>query len=107
MEIEFNNFHGYTVWRDSTVIGKTGKKLKFQLRERNGGKLDKTITLYYGGKKRKWTLSRLVVACFQGPIDGYQINHKDRDTMNCHNDNLERSTPSENQLHWRMIERKE
>lgn len=98
------NFHGYTVLEDSTIIGKRGKPLSFELRERRGGKVDKTVKLYYRGRKHKWTLSRLVVACFQGPIHGYEINHKDRDPLNCHNDNLERTTPSQNQLHWRKDE---
>ena len=65
------------------------------------GGFDFYVSLYYQGKPKKWTLQRLVAACFLGPIDGYQINHKDRDPTNNHVDNLERMTPSENQLHWR------
>lgn len=102
---DFIIFHGYKVLRCGTVIGKSGKKLKYSLRERRGGKKDLCVKLYYNGKSKKWTLSRLVAACFLGPIDGYQINHIDRNPLNCHVDNLERTTASENQKHWRMIER--
>lgn len=101
----FVEFHRYKVYRDSTVIGKKGQPLKVDLRERRGGKFDKTVRLYYKGKTKKWTLSRLVAACFLGPIDGYEINHIDRNTLNCHVDNLERTTPKENQKHWRDDER--
>lgn len=97
-------FHGYTVFEDSTVLSKKGKSLAVHLRDRLGGGADKRVTLYVGKKRRHFTLSRLVVACFQGPIYGYEVNHKDRDPMNCHNSNLERTTPSENQRHWRDCE---
>ena len=96
-----NHFHGYKVFRDGTVIGKRGGLLKTELRERRGGKFDKCIRLYYNGKYKKWTLQRLIAACFLGPIDGYEINHKDRDPFNNHVDNLERMTRSQNQKHWR------
>lgn len=102
--MNYVNFHGYKIYEDSTVIGKNGKPLKWHLRPRRGGKADKRVTLYIKGKSRHFTLSRLVVSCFQGPIYGYEINHKDRDPMNCHNDNMERVTPSENQRHWRDCE---
>ena len=98
------NFHGYTILEDSTVLGKNGKPLKWHLRERRGGGVDKRVTLYIGGKRRHFTLSRLVVSCFQGPVYGYEINHKNRDPMDCRNDNMERATPSENQRHWRDCE---
>lgn len=42
-----------------------------------------------------------MLECFDGPMYGYEANHKDRDPMNNHIDNLERTTPSENQRHWR------
>ena len=98
-------FHGYAILEDSTIIGKKGKPLAVELRERRGGKFDKCVRLYYCGRMHKWTLSRLVVSCFQGPIHGYEVNHKDRDTMNCHNDNLEKLLPSCNQKHWREDEK--
>ena len=104
---EYVMFHGYRILRDSTVIAKCGKKvLKTSLRERNGGGFDKCISLSYRGKRKKWTLQRLIAACFDGPIDGYEINHKDRDTMNNHINNLERLTPKQNQKHWRDDEKR-
>ena len=94
-------FHGYSIYRDGTVLSKKGNPLKYTHRKRNGGKFDLCVRLYYRGKHKKWTLQRLVAACFLGPIEGYEINHKDRNTLNNHVDNLERVTPSQNQKHWR------
>lgn len=96
------DFHGYKVYRSGKVFNKKGIQLKGELRKRKGGKFDKCVWLYYNGKRKKWTVQRLVAACFLGPIDGYQINHDDRDTLNNHIDNLERVTPSQNQKHWRV-----
>ena len=100
-------FHGYKVYENGDVVGKRGIKLRPSKRFRkcNHGKYDLCVKLYYRGKTKKWTLQRLVAACFLGPIDGYEINHKDRDPTNNHVSNLERVTPSENQLHWRNNER--
>lgn len=96
-------FHGYKVLRSGIVIGKKGTPLALDKRMRRGnkGKFDYCVRLYYNGKKKKWTLQRLIAACFLGPIDGYEINHIDRDPTNNHVDNLERLTASENQKHWR------
>jgi hypothetical protein len=102
---EFIIFHGYAIYRDGTVLGKKGKPLRKEKRERRGGGYDLCVRLYYRGKSKKWTLQRLIAACFLGPIDGYEINHIDRDTTNNHIDNLERLTPSQNQNHWRKDEK--
>lgn len=99
----FVMFHGYKVFRNGTIQGKKGSLLKFEKRDRRGGGYDLCIKLRYRGKQKKWTLQRLIAACFLGPIDGYEINHKDRNPLNNHIDNLERLTPSENQLHWRQV----
>ena len=80
---------------------RTGKPLKKTLRERRGGKFDECITLQINGKAKKFTVQRLVASCFLGPLYGYQVNHKDRNTLNNHISNLERLTASENQKHWR------
>ncbi len=100
-------FHGYKIYKDGTIIGKKGGVIATELRERRGGRFDKCVKLRYNGKQKKWTLQRLIAAAFLGPIDGYQINHKDRDTFNNHVDNLERVTPSQNQKHWRNWEGKQ
>lgn len=99
-------FHGYKVYRDGTVLNKKGTQfLKPFKNPRRGGRFDLRYTLHYRGKKKKWLAQRLVAACFLGPIDSHEINHKDRDTFNNHVDNLERVTPSENQQHWRNDEK--
>lgn len=100
-------FHGYAVYRDGTVMGKHNKPLSPVLRKRRKESgVDVCVWLHYRGRKKKWTLQRLIAACFLGPIDGYEINHKDRDTMNNHVDNLERLTPSQNQKHWRRTKKR-
>lgn len=99
----FIMFHGYTIFRHGVVYGKKGNQLKTTMRSRRGGGYDLCIQLSYRGMKKKWTLSRLIAACFLGPVHGYEINHKDRNPLNNHIDNLERVTPSENQKHWRKI----
>lgn len=99
------DFHGYKIAEDSTVYGKKGGVIKPHLRERNGGKFDLRVSLSIKGKLRHFTLQRLVASCYLGPIYGYEINHKDRNPLNCHKDNLERLTPSQNQKHWRDAER--
>lgn len=101
----FISFHGYCIMRSGVVIGKQGQPLKTEKRSRRGGGYDLCVRLNYRGKQKKWTLQRLVAACFLGPIDGYEINHIDRNPTNNHIDNLERLTPSENQKHWRSNER--
>jgi len=102
----FIMFHGYTVLRTGIVIGKKGSPIKTVKRDRRGGGYDLCVNLCYNGAKKKWTLSRLVAACFLGPVDGYQINHKDRNPLNNNLDNLERVTASENQNHWRQSDEK-
>ena len=99
-----NTFHNYKVISNGTVLGKTGKPLKAHIRPRRGGEVDLRVTLYISGKSRHFTLQRLVAACFLGPIYGYEINHKDRNTLNNDISNLERMTASENQKHWRACD---
>jgi hypothetical protein len=99
------DFHGYKIAECGTVYGKRGGIIKPHLRKRNGGGFDLRVTLYIKGKLKHFTLQRLVAACYHGPVYGYEINHKDRNTMNNHKDNLERLTPSQNQKHWRDAER--
>lgn len=97
-------FHGYKILRCGTILSKKGQPMRCTLRRRNGGKFDLCVNLRVNGKGKKFTVSRLVLEAFDGPMFGYQANHKDRDTLNCHIDNLERTTPSENQKHWREDE---
>lgn len=94
-------FHGYTIYRSGLIVGKKGLPLKQETRLRRGGGFDLCVRLYYRKRTKKWTVQRLVAACFLGPIDGYEINHIDRNTANNDVSNLERLTPSQNQKHWR------
>lgn len=103
---EQHEFHGYIIKRNSVVIGKNGKPLKWHLRKRNGGGFDKRITLRINKKSVHFTLSRLIAQCFHGPVYGLEANHDDRDTMNCHADNITIDTRSENQQHWREDEKR-
>lgn len=97
-------FHGYIVKPNGVVIGKNNKPLKLEDRTRRGGKIDKCVRLYYNGKSRKWTLSRLIASCFLGNIEGKEIDHIDRNTLNNHITNLEIVTRSENQKRWRKLD---
>lgn len=97
-------FHGYVISRYGHVFNSKGKILKQHKRDRRGGGFDMRVTLYVRGKRRNFTVQRLVAACYLGPIYGYEINHKDRNPLNNNVDNLERITPSENQIHWRNCE---
>ena len=99
------DFHGYTILPDSTILSKNGRPLKKQLRERRGGKFDHCVVLYYDGKARKHTVQRLILAAFDGPMEGYEGNHLNRDTLDNRLPNLGRATPSENQRHWRNSEK--
>jgi len=102
----FISFHGYKIFRNGVVLNKNGTIKATEIRERRGGGYDVCVRLHYNKTQKKWTLQRLVAACFLGPIDGYEINHKDRNPQNNHVDNLERMTPSQNQKHWRENEKR-
>jgi hypothetical protein len=101
---QFEFFHGYEIYSDGKVLGKSGEPLKLNYRERRGGKLDARVSLSINGKTRKFTLQRLIEATFGGCLYGYEVNHKDRDTLNNCFTNTEPVTASENQKHWRACE---
>lgn len=101
------DFHGYTIMSDGRILSKRGEVMQFQLRKRRGknNKYDKVILLRVNGKQKKFTISNLVLAAFDGPMFGYEANHLNRDPMDCRYENLERATPKANQKHWRDNER--
>ena len=102
---EYVEFHRYKVFRNGDVVNRQGLILKTQERARRGGGSDKVVKLFYRGKQHKWTVTRLVAACFLGPIHGYEMNHKKRDITLVGVDDIERTTPKENQKHWRTTPR--
>ena len=100
----FCEFHGYIVFHDGSVIGKNGNQIKpFKVTSRSGKTYLKVI-LQVNRKRKAFFLHRLMAECLIGPITGYQIDHKDRDTTNNHISNLEIVTASENQRRWRNEE---
>ena len=98
------NFHGYTICWEGHVLGKKNgfQPLKTTKRDRRGGGYDLCVALYYRGKSTKWTLSRLIASCFLGNIDGKEVNHANRNILDCSGPNLDIFTPQENQKHWRV-----
>lgn len=61
-------------------------------------------TIRRGGKRKHYFAHRLVADEFViGKQDGFQVNHKDGNKLNCHYTNLEWVTPSENQMHSRYV----
>lgn len=100
----YHEFHGYKILRTGVILSKKGKPMKMSLRPRRGGKADLCIHLQIEGNSIKFTCSRLIAACFIGSVYGYEVNHKDRDPMNIHVDNLEIGTRSQNQQHWRKLD---
>lgn len=99
------NFHGYTIKYNGEVIGKKGKPLKFEKRDRRGGGFDYCVRLNYNGTTKKWTLQRLIADHFLGCIHGMEINHNKRDTTLNGGDDIGIMTRSENQHHWRDDEK--
>jgi len=68
----------------------------------------KNVALVNGNKKQQISLHRLVAYFFvPNPENKPCVNHKDLDKMNCHADNLEWVTHSENTKHWRIEFNKE
>lgn len=100
-----HEFHGYKIRFDGIVLGKKGTPLSFNFRKRNGGKEDKRVCLVINHKNVQFTLSRLVAQCFHGPVYGLEVNHLTRDTMKCEAWNIEITTRSANQMHWREDEK--
>ena len=99
------DFHGYTICYDGTILSKKGKPLKSHKNFRRGGNFDMKVVLYIRGKRVNYVVQRLVGMAFFGPIDFYEMNHKKRDTTKNGVADLEKLIPSDNQKHWRKIDR--
>jgi ribosomal protein S10 len=79
-----------------TLALRRGRQLK--LTRNSKGYL--TIILCFGGKRKTFSVHRLVADAFILNVPGLtQINHIDGNTFNNREDNLERCTPGYNQLH--------
>lgn len=97
----FCEFHGYIVWADGSITGKNGALMKpFKVVSRSG-KIYMKVTLQINKKRKNFFVHRLVAECLIGPITGYEIDHKWRDTTKNSVEDLEIVTPSENQKRWR------
>ncbi len=102
-------FHGYTVKSCGCIYGKYGRQIKPKPNKRRGTlqltKYDLCIGLMIEGKRKWWQVHRLVCHLFNSKTgEEYltmQANHKNRNTLDIHKDNLEWATASENQKHWR------
>lgn len=80
------DFHGYTIYEDGTIIGLYGKEVKKRI---NNGRYE--VRLNVEGKRKNYIVSRLVYYVFNPfNIDDHNlcISYKDNDKLNIHLDNL-------------------
>lgn len=101
MVIKYNIYKNYLIFSNAQVFSVKNKKFLFQQRVMKRCKEYLRVYLYDDGRREQWALHRLVAMLFLGDIEGMEVNHKNRDTLDCNLDNLEIVTPSENQKHWR------
>lgn len=80
------SFHGYTIYKDGTVVGLYGKEIKQRIRD---GRCEVAIRIE--GKRKNFTTSRLVYHAFH-PFDitdkNLCVSYKDENNENIHLDNL-------------------
>lgn len=84
--MESVNFHGYTIYKDGTIIGLYGKEITKQI---NGGRYETRLNIE--GKRRNFIVARLMYYLFVGfDIDNKDlcIIHKDGNYLNINLDNL-------------------
>lgn len=93
------NFSNYIVYRDGVVCNrKTCKNIAPFKHTGNNTPYLKIKLIDDSGKRCTFRVHRLVYEVFVGPIaDNIQIDHKDRNSMRNHVDNLEAKTHLENQ----------
>lgn len=61
------------------------------------------IRLSYKGKVKAYSVNRLIMENFKKKKKNLEVNHKDRNKDNNYLINLEYMTKSENQKHWRRM----
>lgn len=80
------DFHGYTICEDGTIIGLYGKEVKKRL---NNGRYE--IRLNIEGKRKNYIVSRLLYYVFN-PFNiedqNICVSYRDNDKLNIHIDNL-------------------
>ena len=105
LESEIN---GYVVNGKGEIFGRNGKKFKPTKNYRNGGGYDLRIGIQLNGKRKFLVIQRIMCHVFYGmPLDSkMQGNHLDRKTYNNNLWNIEMTTQSENQKHWREDEKR-
>ena len=86
------NYHGYTIYPDGKILGKTRKILKH--------KISKTgyhwLNLYIKGKHKGMYIHRLLAICYLTNYENKRtVNHIDEDTHNNDLTNLEWATHGE------------
>jgi len=87
--MNFKEYHGYKVWDNGVVLGTMGGQLKGDMN--SAGYL--RVTLYYGGKKERISIHRLVAKLFLPNFYGKPtVNHIDEIKTNNSLYNLEWAT---------------
>ena len=98
MKKEINEFPGYWIYKDGTIIGLKGKEMKPIVD--SGGRIRIAIVCTHNNKKYMKSISRLVAENFiPNPENKPQVDHIDGDRSNNHVSNLRWVTNIENQMH--------
>jgi hypothetical protein len=86
----------YQVLPNGTILGRKGKPLK--LHPNKSGYVN--VNTWVKGKQKTYLLHRLVALMYiPNPLNLPEVNHKDGDKLNCHVDNLEWVSRSDNIQH--------
>ena len=98
-QMEWRNIEGYPGYWISEEGKIQNKKCKIlrQWLQRSNAKEYWYVCLWLKNKKRNLRVHRLVAIAFlSNPYRLPEVDHKDRDTMNCHKDNLQWASTSYN-----------
>jgi len=98
-------YMGYKITPCGKVFNAKGTQIKLDSVTSRSGEKYSRVTLHFKKVRRRYLLHRLMALVFIGDVSGFEVNHTDRNTRNNHIFNLEILTTSENQLHWRKIQK--